>query len=229
MARAASGCHRAREVVTLGACARARNRVLPPGAPLAFPDPASSDGLLAIGGDSTAERLLFAYEHGIFPWYDEGLPPTAAQSARGDGRERAARVAQSAQSAALRGASASASFLRDFSSRDAGMRARGNQGPGFSRDGRRLCRATRARARAQRRGWRGESLGRGGLYGVQRGALFAAESMFHRERDASKVALVSAVEFPRGHHAVRCAVSDAGTSNRSRVRNHASRVPRAAA
>ncbi len=33
-----------------------------------------------------------------------------------------------------------------------------------------------------------------GSYGVQRGALFAAESMFQRERDASKVALVSAVE-----------------------------------
>ena len=34
----------------------------------------------------------------------------------------------------------------------------------------------------------------GGLYGVQRGALFAAESMFHRERDASKVALITAIE-----------------------------------
>ncbi len=34
----------------------------------------------------------------------------------------------------------------------------------------------------------------GGLYGVRCGALFAAESMFHRERDASKVALVSAIE-----------------------------------
>jgi leucyl/phenylalanyl-tRNA--protein transferase len=41
--------------------------------------------------------------------------------------------------------------------------------------------------------WQGERLV-GGLYGVQRGALFAAESMFHRERDASKVALISAVE-----------------------------------
>jgi leucyl/phenylalanyl-tRNA--protein transferase len=40
--------------------------------------------------------------------------------------------------------------------------------------------------------WRGDELV-GGLYGVQRGALFAAESMFHRERDASKVALASAI------------------------------------
>ena len=41
--------------------------------------------------------------------------------------------------------------------------------------------------------WQAERLV-GGLYGVQRGALFAAESMFHRERDASKVALITAVK-----------------------------------
>ncbi len=34
----------------------------------------------------------------------------------------------------------------------------------------------------------------GGLYGVEVGGLFAGESMFHRERDASKVALVALVE-----------------------------------
>jgi leucyl/phenylalanyl-tRNA--protein transferase len=33
----------------------------------------------------------------------------------------------------------------------------------------------------------------GGLYGVQRGGLFAAESMFHRETSASKIALVACV------------------------------------
>jgi leucyl/phenylalanyl-tRNA--protein transferase len=37
----------------------------------------------------------------------------------------------------------------------------------------------------------------GGLYGVAIGGLFAGESMFHRERDASKVALVALVEVLR--------------------------------
>jgi leucyl/phenylalanyl-tRNA---protein transferase len=37
----------------------------------------------------------------------------------------------------------------------------------------------------------------GGLYGVAIGAFFAGESMFHRERDASKVALVALVELLR--------------------------------
>jgi leucyl/phenylalanyl-tRNA---protein transferase len=40
----------------------------------------------------------------------------------------------------------------------------------------------------------------GGLYGVQRGGLFAAESMFHRASNASKLALITAVRgvFSRG-------------------------------
>jgi leucyl/phenylalanyl-tRNA--protein transferase len=45
--------------------------------------------------------------------------------------------------------------------------------------------------------WR-EGLLVGGLYGIEIGGLFAGESMFHRERDASKVALVSLVEVLRG-------------------------------
>ena len=41
-----------------------------------FPDPslAREDGLLAIGGDLSVERLQLAYAHGIFPWYMEGEP-----------------------------------------------------------------------------------------------------------------------------------------------------------
>jgi leucyl/phenylalanyl-tRNA---protein transferase len=43
---------------------------------LIFPHPSLSDedGLLAIGGDLSVERLLLAYENGIFPWYEEGQP-----------------------------------------------------------------------------------------------------------------------------------------------------------
>ncbi len=41
-----------------------------------FPDVslASEDGLLAIGGDLSVERLLLAYKNGIFPWYENGQP-----------------------------------------------------------------------------------------------------------------------------------------------------------
>ncbi|MDE7313640.1 MAG: leucyl/phenylalanyl-tRNA--protein transferase [Eubacterium sp.] len=39
-----------------------------------FPHPtnAREDGLLAVGGDLCVERLLLAYTHGIFPWYEPG-------------------------------------------------------------------------------------------------------------------------------------------------------------
>ena len=41
---------------------------------ISFPSPmyARRDGLLAVGGDLSVERLLLAYTHGIFPWYDPG-------------------------------------------------------------------------------------------------------------------------------------------------------------
>lgn len=43
---------------------------------LVFPDPrlAHSSGLLAVGGDLHADRLLLAYSHGIFPWPIPGYP-----------------------------------------------------------------------------------------------------------------------------------------------------------
>ena len=40
--------------------------------PCHYADP---DGLLAVGGDLSPERLLLAYQQGIFPWYSENTPP----------------------------------------------------------------------------------------------------------------------------------------------------------
>jgi leucyl/phenylalanyl-tRNA--protein transferase len=41
-----------------------------------FPKPelAEEDGLLAVGGDLSPERLMLAYHHGIFPWYSDDSP-----------------------------------------------------------------------------------------------------------------------------------------------------------
>ncbi|MEI7735631.1 MAG: leucyl/phenylalanyl-tRNA--protein transferase [Ferruginibacter sp.] len=43
---------------------------------LVFPpvEEADEDGLLAMGGDLSTERLLLAYKNGIFPWYNEEEP-----------------------------------------------------------------------------------------------------------------------------------------------------------
>ncbi len=44
---------------------------------ISFPDPmyAEEDGLLAIGGDLSVERLILAYSNGIFPWFNKDDPP----------------------------------------------------------------------------------------------------------------------------------------------------------
>ena len=46
------------------------------GKKIGFPPPADAmeDGLLAASGDLSVERLLYAYRHGIFPWYEDDVP-----------------------------------------------------------------------------------------------------------------------------------------------------------
>ena len=43
---------------------------------LEFPsyESTSNDGIIALGGDLSEERLMYAYQNGIFPWYSEGDP-----------------------------------------------------------------------------------------------------------------------------------------------------------
>ena len=45
------------------------------GEQLVFPPvDGAEDGLVAVGGDLSTERLLLAYTNGLFPWYEEGQP-----------------------------------------------------------------------------------------------------------------------------------------------------------
>ncbi len=78
--------------------------------------------------------------------------------------------------------------------------------------------------------WRDGELA-GGLYGVAIGGLFAGESMFHRVRDASKVALVGLVglltDDGRRRAAARRAVGDAAPGHARGGRGPALGVPRA--
>jgi leucyl/phenylalanyl-tRNA--protein transferase len=176
--------------------ARRKPQFLLPGAPLGFPDPnkADDEGLLAIGGDLSPERLLFAYEHGIFPWYDEGLPPMwwspnprAVMDAKSVHVSRSlSRVIRAQRFTVTFDVAFREVMLECGRERDAGTWILPEMVEAY-------C-ALHALGHAHSvEVWRGDMLV-GGLYGVQRGALFAAESMFHRERDASKVGLVSAVQ-----------------------------------
>ena len=169
--------------------------LLPGGVPR-FPDPSEADdeGLVAIGGDLSVERLLLAYESGIFPWYDQGLPPLWwSPDPRGVIEPHRLHVSRSLRRE-LRKAKFEVTFDRAFERvmRDcAGLRDGGTWIlPEMIESYARLHTLGHAHSFEV---WQGDELV-GGLYGVQRGALFAAESMFHRATNASKVAFVRSVE-----------------------------------
>lgn len=169
---------------------------LGPGSPLSFPDPTDSDdeGLLAVGGDLSPARLLFAYESGIFPWYSAGVPPLwwCPNPRAVMDRERL-HVSRSL-GRALRQGPFEVSFDRAFSDVIHGCAANREGGTWI------LPEMMLAYTQLHQLGhahsfevWQSGQLV-GGLYGVRRGALFAAESMFHVVSNASKVALAVSID-----------------------------------
>jgi len=167
--------------------------VEPPPTPWSFPGPErldDSDDLVAAGADLAPGTVLAAYRRGMFPmpsgtrgdpmfWWSpvrRGVLPVrgvhVSRSLRRSAREFEIRV----DSAFEEVLDACADPRRDSGWIDADIRA--------------------AYLRLHELGWvhsveawRDGRLA-GGLYGVAIGGLFAGESMFHRERDASKVALL---------------------------------------
>jgi len=171
------------------------------------------NGLLAIGGDLTPVRLLGAYRRGIFPWYEAPQPVLwwtpdprsvlfpadlhVSRSLRRTLRKNTFRLAVDTQ------------FSRVM----------------------RACAVTRRRGAGT---WIDEEMIAaycalhdlgcahsveildnagalvGGLYGVSLGRVFFGESMFSRERDASKVALVALVDILRrgAFHMIDCQVEN---------------------
>ncbi|MCA8976809.1 MAG: leucyl/phenylalanyl-tRNA--protein transferase [Planctomycetes bacterium] len=163
--------------------------------PARFPDPREFDaeGLVAIGGDLSQKRLLAAYRGGIFPWYDVGYPPLWwSPDPRAVLDPDHLHVGRS-----LRRVLAAADFELGWN--QCFERVMGECGrrradgtwitPEMIAAYSRLHRAGHVHSLEVFRG--GELVG--GIYGVQVGALFAAESMFHRATDMSKVALVAMV------------------------------------
>jgi leucyl/phenylalanyl-tRNA--protein transferase len=170
------------------------------GRAVSFPDPAHAepDGLLAIGGDLSPERLLAAYAQGIFPWFDERSPILWwSPDPRLVLDPPDLHVSRSLERTIRRGAyrvTADTAFERVM--RCCAERERPGQRGTWITTG-----MIEAYVRLHRLGfahsfeaWEGDRLA-GGLYGVSLGAAFFGESMFADGRDASKVALVRAVRW----------------------------------
>jgi leucyl/phenylalanyl-tRNA--protein transferase len=175
------------------------------------------NGLLAAGGDLEPPRLLAAYRHGIFPWYEEGQPILWwSPDPRAILRPDALRVSRSLRRSVLK---RGFEFRVDtaFDSVVAACAEPRHYGGGtwITAD------MAQAYSRLHELGWahsfevwRGDALV-GGLYGVAIGRVFFGESMFKRATDASKVALVHAVEFLRRRHfaLIDCQVASAHTAS----------------
>ena len=160
-----------------------------------FPDPsrADADGMVAYGGDLAPARLLDAYAHGIFPWFNSDSQPVVWWSPD----PRAILVPADlhvSKSLAKRVRSGHYRVTVDTAFADVIV---GCAAPRADRSGTWITAAMRAAYIELHElgfahsveAWRNGELV-GGLYGVSLGHLFFGESMFSRRPDASKVALV---------------------------------------
>lgn len=179
----------------------------------AFPPPESAnrDGLLAMGGDLSPERLLAAYSQGIFPWFnDDALilwwSPDPRMVLFPDKLKISGSMRRVLNSGRFR-LSRNEAFDKVVE-RCAGSKRPGQPGTwitagmqeaygGLHRMGVAVSYET----------WMGEELV-GGIYGVDMGHIFCGESMFHSVSNASKFALIGMVRDlqARGYSMIDCQV-----------------------
>jgi len=163
--------------------------------PEAFPDinsvPAEAAGLVAAGGDLSTRRLLYAYRHGIFPWYEQGQPTLWwSPDPRCVLYPEAMHISRSTRRF-FRKSDYRIRFNSAFSEVIAGCAADRPGSPGtwitpeMTRAYQRLHELQWAHSIEV---WTTSGLV-GGLYGLAIGRMFFGESMYCRESNASKAAL----------------------------------------
>ena len=168
---------------------------------LIFPDPrlATREGLLAVGGDLSPERLLLAYRTGIFPWYGENepilwwspdprcvlFPQEIYVSRRLERLIRQRRFPADLQSGLCPGRRPACADVRVQNGEQTWLIAEMQEAYQKLHE---LGFAHSVEA------WEDDELV-GGLYGVALGKFFFGESMFHRRTNASKVILAQLVRY----------------------------------
>ncbi len=183
---------------------------------LIFPPAESADvsGLLAAGGDLSARRLLLAYSSGIFPWFRAGDPILWwSPEPRCIVTPKSLHISRSLVKC-LRQSNDVVTFDRDFASViDGCAKSDGRDGEGgwLTPAMRSAYQTLHAQGYAHSvECWRNGLLV-GGLYGVALGRCFCGESMFHCQRDASKVAFVALAIalFTAGYAFIDCQLTTA--------------------
>jgi leucyl/phenylalanyl-tRNA--protein transferase len=162
---------------------------------LVFPEPglAEPDGLLAVGGDLSAERLLLAYKNGIFPWYSDDTPVLWYSP-----HERFVLFpAELNISKSMRQLLRSNKFtitintcFNEVIKACSEAERDGQDGTWITNDMKIAYNKLHALGHAHSIEVWEQGLLAGGLYGVQVNSVFCGESMFSRVSNASKAALI---------------------------------------
>lgn len=166
---------------------------------ISFPHPslADEDGLLAVGGDLSSERLLLAYKNGIFPWFSEDDPIcwfapherciitpqqlVVSKSMRKFLRRNIFKVTVDKAFDAVIDACAN-------------IERKGQDGTWITDEMLAAYKKLHMEGFAHSiEVWQGDTLA-GGMYGIQIGKVFCGESMFSEVSNASKTALIWLLE-----------------------------------
>jgi leucyl/phenylalanyl-tRNA--protein transferase len=180
---------------------------------LLFPPASDADenGLLAIGGDLSLDRLKLAYQRGVFPWYSDGEPILwYSPNPRMVLFPKDLKISNSMEQV-LRGGRFKVTFNTSFNEVISNCKIidRSDQGQhgtwitnemqkayiGLHNDG--IAKSIEV--------WEGQKLV-GGLYGLEVGNVFCGESMFNKVSNASKVALIALVHNNTDYEMIDCQV-----------------------
>lgn len=154
----------------------------------------NSDGILAIGGDLSAERLLLAYKSGIFPWFEEGEPifwwsPNPRMVLFLDEL-----VVSKSMRNILNRNRFTVTFNQNFSeviSNCQKIKRNGQNGTWITNDMiEAYCKLHGLGIAKSVEVWQNDELV-GGLYGIDLGHVFCGESMFSKVSNSSKVAFIA--------------------------------------
>jgi leucyl/phenylalanyl-tRNA--protein transferase len=161
---------------------------------------ASPSGILAVGGDLSPERLILAYQKGIFPWYSEGEPIIWWSPDPRFVLFPAELYVSRSMRQVIRKDTFTITYDRRFRDVvDNCRQSRKDRSGSWITDDmlEAYCRLHDLGFAHSVEAWAGGVLA-GGLYGVSLGSCFFGESMFTRMSNASKAALITLVSVIRG-------------------------------
>ena len=158
---------------------------------------ANRDGVLAIGGDLSPERLLLAYKSGIFPWFEPGDPILWWSPNPRMVLFLEELIVSKSMRNILNRKSFKVTFNQNFREVIAhcqNVKRNGQTGTWITNDMiEAYCNLNKLGIAKSVEVWQNEELV-GGLYGIDLGTIFCGESMFSLVSNASKVAFIALVE-----------------------------------